>query len=182
MPQCIVSSCSNYYKKTRDNPSVIYHTFPASTTRAQKWLELCGVKKQRTNFARICSEHFSPKCYRRDLQHELLGLPLRKKLKPDAVPDINLPSQTNVVDKEICGSEENEKNNKFPMRSSIRIAKKLSIESYRALLGSSRRKVLQNSTNKINFMAKLDLKKGTTDQCARKTKQTLTIENNTQAR
>lgn len=41
--------------------------------------------------SRVCSEHFSSLCYQRDLQHELLGLPLRKKLKRDALPDQNLP-------------------------------------------------------------------------------------------
>lgn len=176
MPQCFVSSCSNYYNKTRGDPSVIYHTFPASPTRARKWVEVCGGGKEqhRPNFARICSAHFSPKCYRRDLQHELLGLPLRKKLKPDAVPDINLPSQTSAVrvvdNKGRSGNGENVKiskhNSKFPMRSSIRIAKKRSIETCRAVPG---RRVLQNSTNKINFMAKLDLKKEKNVQGANKT-------------
>lgn len=139
-------------------------------------MEACGSGKEqhRPNFARVCSAHFSPKCYRRDLQHELLGLPLRKKLKPDAVPDINLPSQiltVRVVDnKGRSGNGENVKINKhsskFPMRSSIRIAKKRSIETYCAVPG---RKVLQNSTNKINFMAKLDLKKEKNVQGAIKT-------------
>jgi hypothetical protein len=32
----------------------------------------------------------SPDCYERDLQHELLGLPVRKRLKQDAVPTLNL--------------------------------------------------------------------------------------------
>lgn len=166
MPQCFVSSCKNYYNKTRGDSSVIYHTFPSSPTRARKWVEACGGKQERPSFGRVCSAHFSPKCYHRDLQHELLGLPLRKKLKPDAVPDINLPSQisvTRVVENgqsvQAKNANINCKQNKFPMRSSVRIAKKRSIESYCAPSGGGR-KVLQNSTNKINFMAKLNLKKG----------------------
>ena len=40
--------------------------------------------------ATICERHFTPESYERDLQHELLNLPLRKRLKKDAVPTINL--------------------------------------------------------------------------------------------
>lgn len=160
MPQCFVSSCNNYHKKTRDNPSIIYHSFPVSPTRAQKWLEVCRHKNKKfnPNFARICSEHFSSGCYKRDLQHELLGLPLRKKLKPDAVPDINLPllsTTISAVDNKISGSGENAT---FSMRSSIRIAKKRSLESHKASpVGDC--KVLQNSTNQLDFMAMLQLKR-----------------------
>lgn len=165
MPQCSVSSCSNYYNKTRGSSSIIYHIFPTSPTRIQKWSQACGRNKQiRVNFARICSAHFSPKCYSRDLQHELLGLPLRKKLKPDAVPDINLPSQSSTVhavDNEISGTRENEKVNKSPTRPSIRIARKRSISgSYKALQDDGDHKVLQNSTNKIDFRQELNLKHG----------------------
>lgn len=156
MPQCYVSSCGNCYLKTRGNSSVIYHTFPTSPTRAKKWLEACGeTKKLSSNHARVCSAHFSPKCYRRDLQHELLGLPLRKKLKSDAVPDINLPSHTSRDHNEIYGNLENAKIKKFSTRSSIRLAK---IESHKPHAEDADRKVLQNSTNKIYFSSKSDVK------------------------
>lgn len=67
--------------------------FPSSPTLASKWTELCGYgeKMLPPPHSRVCSEHFSPLSYQRDLQHELLGLPLRKKLKRDALPDQNLP-------------------------------------------------------------------------------------------
>ena len=35
---------------------------------------------------RICSLHFTDTSYERDLRNELLGLPIRKRLLPDAVP------------------------------------------------------------------------------------------------
>ena len=35
---------------------------------------------------RVCSLHFSDSCYERDLRNELLGIPVRKRLLPDAVP------------------------------------------------------------------------------------------------
>lgn len=45
-----------------------------------------------------------------------------------------------------------------PMRSSIRIAKKRSIETCCAFADGGR-KVLENSTNKVDFMSRLNLKK-----------------------
>lgn len=66
--------------------------FPSSPSLAAKWTELCGHGESAPPpYSRVCSEHFSPMCYQRDLQHELLGLPLRKKLKRDAVPNRKLP-------------------------------------------------------------------------------------------
>lgn len=152
MPQCFVSTCRNYYNKTRGSSSVSYHSFPTSPTRAQKWLQLCGRSEAtRLHFARICSAHFSPKCYRRDLKHELLGLPLRKKLEPDAVPDINLPSQSSTVhttDNKVSGNFRKAKVKKCPMQPNIGIVKTHSIQSCEALSGDSDRKVFHNSTNK----------------------------------
>lgn len=65
---------------------------PGEAILAAKWIKACGRKDQKVPYyARVCSEHFSEKCYQRDLQHELMGLPLRRKLKPGAIPDRNLP-------------------------------------------------------------------------------------------
>lgn len=92
MPQCYVETCGNYYEKTRGTKDVIYHMLPGEAILAAKWIKACGKKDQKVPYyARVCSEHFSEKCYQRDLQHELMGLPLRRKLKPGAVPDRNLP-------------------------------------------------------------------------------------------
>lgn len=97
MPQCYVTTCSNYYERTRSTSKVIYHMFPSSSSLAQKWAKLCGHKDVLPpSYTRICSEHFSSNAYKRDLQHELLGLPLRKKLKPSAVPDQNLPNLNEI--------------------------------------------------------------------------------------
>nr|CAH7712564.1 unnamed protein product [Callosobruchus chinensis] len=90
MPQCYVTSCTNYYGKTKGNAKVIYHMLPSAPGIAAKWSHLCG-DKMLPPYARVCSDHFTPDCYQRDLQHELLGLPLRKKLKPNAVPNLSLP-------------------------------------------------------------------------------------------
>lgn len=114
MPQCFVTTCGNYYGKTRGNSKIIYHMFPGSEDLALDWAVACtGEKLRPPAYSRVCSDHFSPSCYLRDLQHELLGLPLRRRLRPDAVPDRNL-----------CGAR-----NAVPTRSSLRIAKRESIET-----------------------------------------------------
>ena len=38
-------------------------------------------------YFRICSKHFSENQTQRDLQHEMLGLPVRQILLPNALPD-----------------------------------------------------------------------------------------------
>ncbi|KAG5875435.1 hypothetical protein JTB14_038368 [Gonioctena quinquepunctata] len=240
MPQCYVTSCSNYYGKTRGIGKIIYHMLPTSPEMAAKWSKLCGYKNEiPPPYARICSDHFSPNCYQRDLQHELLGLPLRKKLKHNTVPDRNLPGKNakimkqelkKVVEKEQrvenaeekktriqkqphtenlkhplaqkqyvfigrtnCGNDSvhnnepnsisdlhsqvlknknnvqqaknNNKLNRRPMRSSIRIAKKKSIEllsdSFTSKVNSKKERCStkpERFSDKLKFMAKLQLK------------------------
>lgn len=76
MPQCYVETCRNYYEKTRGSKDIIYHMLPGDPVLALKWIHACGKKKQTLPYyARVCSDHFSEKCYQRDLQHELLGKP-----------------------------------------------------------------------------------------------------------
>lgn len=92
MPRCFVSTCGNYYSRPNQK-QVRYHTFPLSKSLAELWVFACKGQfaPSAPKYARVCSEHFSASCYKRDLQHELLGLPVRHRLKPDAVPDMNLP-------------------------------------------------------------------------------------------
>lgn len=74
MPQCYVETCRNYYEKTRGSKGIIYHMLPGDPLLALKWIRACGKKKETLPYyARVCSDHFSEKCYQRDLQHELLG-------------------------------------------------------------------------------------------------------------
>ncbi|XP_031357656.1 uncharacterized protein LOC116181426 [Photinus pyralis] len=139
MPQCFVTTCRNYHGKTRAATSkVVYHMFPSSPSLASKWTSLCGHGKsvKRPQYSRVCSDHFSPTSYRRDLQHELLDLPLRKRLKRDAVPDRHLPSKAEHLS---C-------------RSSMRIAQKLSLKSS----GNLKMDALCEK-GKVEFMMKLDL-------------------------
>lgn len=174
MPQCFVSSCGNYYGKTRGNPRIIYHMFPSSSVLAVRWTEACrGRRGQRPPpHTRVCSNHFSAECYQRDLQHELLGLPLRKKLKPDAVPNINLPKQpvsrtlrpSNEINDHRTVADANPNHEKYkprkkiPMRSSIRIAKRRSIQSLDDKVSRCSKNSVENTASKLKFMAKLRLK------------------------
>lgn len=166
MPQCFVSTCGNYYGKTRAaNSGIIYHMFPQSRSLALQWVEVCGGTKGclPPTYTRVCSEHFSSACYQRDLQHELLGLPLRKRLKPGAVPDTSLPRRSVITTKEgKCEIESRELLSKcgVPMRSSVRIAKKRSVQELAKCQGLER--TLEKEGNKLKFMANLKLRCATT--------------------
>ncbi|KAL3283948.1 hypothetical protein HHI36_018116 [Cryptolaemus montrouzieri] len=119
MPHCFVTSCNNYYGRTRGNAKIKYHMLP-NTGITEKWIELCGYDKgtKAPSFARVCSIHFSPDCYQRDLEHELLGLPLRKKLRKDALPDLHLPKGTRPFIKQQFESPEILKDSKKNNQSS----------------------------------------------------------------
>ncbi|XP_060521155.1 uncharacterized protein LOC132698839 isoform X2 [Cylas formicarius] len=90
MPQCAIAGCNSTHRKTKGG-SVRYHRFPGDSRTRTKWLEACGKPLNNCATARICSRHFSGSSYERDVQHELLGLPTRCRLKRGAVPDQNLP-------------------------------------------------------------------------------------------
>ena len=60
-----------------------YHNFPSDINLQKLWIELTKRKDPvNPKTARICSQHFKPEDYERDLRNELLNLPLRKLLKP----------------------------------------------------------------------------------------------------
>ena len=63
----------------------------------KKWVRLCGRADTFSPVAgRVCSYHFSQSQYARHLKYELLSKEPPAKfrlLKPDAVPDINLPKR-----------------------------------------------------------------------------------------
>lgn len=142
MPQCFVSNCRNYYGKTRGKVDVMYHIFPTKPDLAEKWSVLCGHKKdfKAPPYARVCSDHFSPSCYQRDLQHELLGLPLRKKLKADAIPNKNLAHEINT-----------EKNSNIPLKDRKKTDKvtKFSLDSI-----SNKNKTKQAATSSLQMTNK----------------------------
>ena len=78
---CAVRTCINPW-------GISYHNFP-SDKRADSWMKACGITKIPKS-AKVCERHFSDDCYEEDLEHKALGLPARKKLKKDAIPNIRL--------------------------------------------------------------------------------------------
>ena len=70
---------------------IIYHSFPKNDLMKKTWVVKCKRDDSfNCRFATVCSNHFLPSDYERDLRNELLGIPQRKKLKQDAVPSQNL--------------------------------------------------------------------------------------------
>lgn len=95
MPQCAVTTCTNSHRKTKGR-RIRYHRFPTEASIRTRWVAVCGRSAASTpNFnaatARVCSRHFSPRSYERDVEHELLGLPPRGRLRRGAVPDRAIP-------------------------------------------------------------------------------------------
>ncbi|XP_052892095.1 uncharacterized protein LOC128300162 [Anopheles moucheti] len=75
---------------------ITYHKFPANPQRFDRWLELCGLSKESMPtiaYKFICSNHFAPECFERDLRAELLYGTRRMALKKDALPTIRTPTQ-----------------------------------------------------------------------------------------
>ncbi|XP_067134736.1 THAP domain-containing protein 2-like [Centruroides vittatus] len=90
MPNCCVAVCENYNQKTKGS-NVIYHSFPKHPTLRSKWIHACKQEdKVNVENATVCSAHFLKDDYERDLKAEFLNIPSRRRLKPDAVPSLNL--------------------------------------------------------------------------------------------
>ena len=67
---------------------------PQSQDIHDKWKESLGVQhRDQVHWLRICELHFVQDCFMRDLESELMGRPLRKRLKPDAIPTIFLKTR-----------------------------------------------------------------------------------------
>ncbi|CAG9763743.1 unnamed protein product [Ceutorhynchus assimilis] len=90
---CAVASCSsNRINLKKEGIQLIFHSFPKVTDDEgrKEWVKRCNRDKLNPNTSTICSLHFQPSDYERDLQSELLGLPSRKVLKKTAVPTLYL--------------------------------------------------------------------------------------------
>ena len=97
MSICAVSLCNNRSKYCSND--IIFHAFPSDKKLAKQWLNLCKRKYigkgQSLKYRRICSVHFTEDDYKRDLKHELLKLPLRKRrfLSKNGIPSLHLPGK-----------------------------------------------------------------------------------------
>ncbi|MCI4377041.1 hypothetical protein PGIGA_G00198910 [Pangasianodon gigas] len=89
--RCSVRGCGKRNQaKAKD---VVIHRFPEKDLElCSKWLAAIGkvVNKTERKYAsfRVCSQHFRPDDYERDLKAELLGCPPKKVLKKTAIPSI----------------------------------------------------------------------------------------------
>ena len=82
------------------------------------WLENCQKRGNwNVNYGYVCSKHFRKDDFIRDMQAELLGYKGRRKLKPFAVPCLNIPNGDEVINKIPSETEKNlktkEQNEKY---------------------------------------------------------------------
>lgn len=100
--RCAVAVCKNSRVKTKlVNPDIKYHEFPFGNDLVlQEWIRSCRrADEWNPATSQICSVHFTSGDYERDLEHELLGLPVRRHLKKSAVPTLLLGHKGESTDK-----------------------------------------------------------------------------------
>lgn len=105
MPQCAVATCRNSHRRTRGR-RIRYHRFPQIPEVRSRWVRACGrvpLSNGEIPFniqtARICSLHFTNDSYEKDMEHLVLGLPVRSRLRRGAVPTIGVPVNVQPVTK-----------------------------------------------------------------------------------
>ena len=105
MPQCTVATCRNSHRQTRGR-CIRYHRFPQIPEVRSRWVRACGrvpLSNGEIPFniqtARICSLHFTNDSYEKDMEHLVLGLPVRSRLRRGAVPTIGVPVNVQPVTK-----------------------------------------------------------------------------------
>ncbi|XP_048507733.1 uncharacterized protein LOC105687709 isoform X2 [Athalia rosae] len=105
MPQCAVATCRNSHRRTRGR-RIRYHRFPQLPEVRSRWVRACGripLSNGDAPFnihtARICSLHFTNDSYEKDVEHLVLGLPARSRLRRGAVPTISVPVSVQPVTK-----------------------------------------------------------------------------------
>ena len=93
MTNCSAPGCTN---RSEDNKNISFHHLPSKSEEVKKkWLHNLKRKNiPETLF--LCSEHFEPHCFRRDLRAELMGKKTRNELKDDVVPALFQHSQCSL--------------------------------------------------------------------------------------
>ena len=86
MVYCAAFDCNN---DSRYTTGISYHCFPRDEALRSQWLaKISRADLVVSKNSRLCSEHFTPDCYERDLKAEILGLKSRSTLKPGAIPTV----------------------------------------------------------------------------------------------
>lgn len=88
-PRCSVFGCP-----CRGPNGVITkrYYFPKDKTLRAKWIYLCGINYKVSDKHRVCERHFSQK--QRLIHQDEAPYRGRRVLKPEAVPDVNLPGKS----------------------------------------------------------------------------------------
>ena len=86
MVYCATFDCN---KNSQFTTGISYHCFPSDPSiREQGLAKTSRADLVISKHSRLCSKHFTPDCYRRDLKAELLGSKAKAILKPDAIPSL----------------------------------------------------------------------------------------------
>ena len=89
MVYCCAVGCSNDSRFVSKGQGISFHCFPTEDSLLKEWLaKISRVGLEVTKGTRLCSDHFEPDCFERDLRAELLGSKGKRALKPDAVATI----------------------------------------------------------------------------------------------
>ena len=90
MTNCSAPGCTN---RSEDNKNISFLRLPSKSEEIKKkWLQNLK-RKNIPETVFICSEHFEPHCFKRDLRAELMGIKPRNELKDDVVPTLFQYSQ-----------------------------------------------------------------------------------------
>ena len=96
MPRiCAVALCENL-QGTQD---ISFHSFPKGKKLRSIWKERCSRKDRFLNpkTAVICSEHFRPEDFERNIRSQLMPGQYKKVLKEDALPTLKLVQRPQSV-------------------------------------------------------------------------------------
>ena len=94
---CHVQTCRAKYLQKLNNVKLSFFKIPKPESEThQIWKGKLGISKP-VNWYRLCELHFAPQDFLRDLEAELTGRPLRKRLKEGSVPSLFLTPEENFV-------------------------------------------------------------------------------------
>lgn len=88
MPGCCVVGCS---KNTKRRDDVSFHHFPKDKDTRLRWVTAISRENLPDRYAEtayVCSDHFLPEDFERNLQAELTKKAHRPRLKAGAVPSV----------------------------------------------------------------------------------------------
>jgi hypothetical protein len=96
---CSVQDCrSKYLQKMSVRLSYFRIPRPNETTQMHElWKARMGISRS-VSWLRVCELHFSKNCFIRDLEAELTGRPVRKRIRDGSIPSLFLTKEANQID------------------------------------------------------------------------------------